>query len=487
MWHDSTWLGQKRVTRRMRPVAALGLLLAWLAFAWLPASASATTPEMRGEWELVVKTTGAVSMGKTVITTEANAKGEFTSPPIHFNNGTTGTLSGTLEGSTASVKIITEPFGPYPSSEFSSTTMKVETGAGSLALSGEGTFTLGSIKQPATLVVTRIRTYKQIEEQEAREKQEREEAEARANVRGEWALTLTVGPQTSHATALILQQANQKNEFASRSALFEGVDPGTFSGTLKLTEASVTVTAEAYGPVPASTFTSSTMKVESSGGSMSISGSGSIEAGGQTLPATLAATRTKTYQQVVEREEAELKAKERQEKEAIEKLVREHAEKVAREAQEQEQQAKALKEREAREAAEKLAAAKIAQGTTVLVSALLAAKGLTTSSGGTVSLGLTNPNGTTVQGLAKLTLAKAGSPGAKHTSKSSTLGEATFSIAPNGSGVVKVKLSRSGRSMLARLKALHVILTLTTQASGEPSVVKTYSLTLHAGKARSKR
>jgi hypothetical protein len=511
MTHDSTWLGRTRVMRRTRLTAPPGALLACALLACallaaLPAAASATAPEMRGEWELVLKSSGQTVTGQTLISDEANAKGEFASHTVQFDTGDTGTFSGTLEGSTASVIITTAPFGPYPEGEFVSNTMTVEAGASSLALSGEGVFTLGVQKTSGTLTATRLRTYKQIEEQEAREKQEQEEREARARVRGEWALTIESGPQTAQGTALITKEANTKNEFASSSALFESVVAGAFSGTLEGNEASVTVTTQAAGPYPATTFTGTKIVVAFTSNSMSMTGSGTLTAGESSFPATLTATRIKTYQEVKEREAKEkqekeaLEAQEKAEREAKEKAEREAKEKAEREATEKaEREAKEKAEREAREAAEKAAVPNITtkSGTSgktpTLVSVQLAGKTFTVGATELLSLQITNPNPYAISGRVTLLVAQAGRAGKSSVStggpskKAGSLGTVSFGISSNGEQRVKLKLSQRGRAELTHHKTLHVVAVITTQADGQTMTTKTFSITLHAAKpARSK-
>jgi hypothetical protein len=493
MTHDSTWLGGIRAMRWMRLTVPVGLLLAGVLLAGLPAAALAAAPEMRGEWELVIPTPDGIATGKALISVEANPNGEFASSKVLFAGAVPGTFSGTLEGSKASVTATTEAYGPFQATQFTSTTMAIEPNGGSLSMSGYGTLIFDAKPVPMTkLVATRIRTYKQIEEQEAKEKLEKEEKEARANVRGEWELTLEDGSQPVKGTALITQEASPKNAFASASALFEMI-PGTFSGTLKGDEASVTITTqEVPGVAPAGGFTGTGIVVTSSAGSMSMTGPGTLTLGTNTLPGKLTATRIKTYREVIERETKEREAKE-EEQAATEQKAREQKEKEQKEKEQKEKELKERQEREAREAAEKAAAAKTLPGITPgnptitpLVSALLATKTLVVGNGGAISLDLTNPNSSPVEGDLKLTLAKTGKTASvKHTTvggKSSTLGETAFSITAHGSEVVKVKLSRSGRTELARRKILHVVMTLTTQASGQPSTSKAFDLTLHAAK-----
>jgi hypothetical protein len=495
--------------RRTRLTAPVGFLLAWVLLAGLPAAALATAPEMRGEWELVLKSSGQTLKGKTLISEEANVKGEFASHTVQFESGDTGTFSGTLEGGKASVTITTAPLGSFPAGEFVSTTMTVEVGVSSLALSGEGAFTLGVQKAPGTLTATRIKTYKQIEEQEAREKREREESEARANVRGEWALTLENGPEKVNGTALITAEANSKNEFASSGALFESVIPGAFSGTLEGSKATVKITTQAAGPFPAGEFTSTKIVVTSTVNSMSMSGSGKLTLGTNELEGTLlTATRIKTHQEVEQatkereakekrekealeakqkaereaQEKATREAKEKQEREAQEKTAREAKEKQEREAQEKTaREAKEKQEREAREAAEKAAIA-----TTRLVSVQLAGKTFTVGAAELISLQFTNPNPYAIAGRVTLLPAKSGRAGKSSAGgtgkKAGSLGTVSFGISSKGEQLVKLKLSQRGRAELARHKTLHVLATVITEASGQTTATKTFSLTLRTAK-----
>jgi hypothetical protein len=480
--------------------ASIGFVLACVLLAGLPAAASAAAPEMRGEWEIVVNSSGQTLKGKTLITQEANVKEEFASPThaVHFEDGGTGSFLGTLEGSTATVTVITDPIGPFPVGEFNSSTMTVTTGVNSLVLSGPGTITVSGNKTSATLTATRLKSQKQIEEQEAQEKLEREEMEAKERVRGEWSLTFESGPEVVKGVSLITQAANAKEEFASSSALFESAIPGTFDGTIEGNEASVTITTQAAGPFPAGTFTGTKLVVSVTSSSMSIVGPGTLSSGGNSLPATLTATRTKTYAEVVAREAKEREAKEKQEREAREakeKTEREAAEKTAREAKEKQEkeallakekairEAKEKQEREAREAIAKTPVAKAA----ALVSATLTGKTFTVSTGGLLSLQIANPNAYAISG--RLTVVLSGQAGKSSASKGGTskkavaLGSASFTISPSGKQLVKLKLSQKGRTELAHHKTLHVVLTLTTQASGQTSSTKTLNLTLRAAKA----
>lgn len=474
--------GRTRVPRWTRLTATIGLLFA-CALAGLPAAASASTPEVRGEWTLILKYSGGTVNGTALISEEADTKGKFAAHNVLLNGAVPGAFTGTLEGATATVETSSQQYGPIPPGKFNSSTMTVESTASSLSLSGSGKFAIGGEEYSATLVATRVKTYKQIEEQEAREKQEQEERAARGNVRGEWAITLEGGGKTLKGTALIVEEASATNAFASKSALFESFIGGTFTGKLKGGEAEVTITTEEVpGMLPPGTFTSKAIAVSSKSNPTSMSGTGMSKFGPVEFSSTLTATRTRSYQQIEEQATKEREAKEKQEKEA-----QEAAEKVAREKHEQEQRAKELKERQEREKreAEKTAPPKPLPIVTItpLMPVEVGAKTLTLSHSGAISLSLTNPGGLPEHGHLKLTLAKGKAASAKHTSASSTLGEASFTIAPHGTEIVKVKLSQSGRSQLTRHKTLRVLVTVTTQASGQPDTTRTYSLTLRAAKA----
>jgi hypothetical protein len=487
MGHLWRWHGRTRVPHGTR-LTIVGLLLACALLATLPAMASASAPEVSGEWALTVSSSAGVLHGVAHVTQEANTKGEFAAAAVTWQeqSGWSGTFTCTLEGATATVETSSAAFGPVPGGKFKSTEMKVEEGLGTLALSGKGMLKLGSEpEKEATETLTRVKSQKQIEEQEAKERKEHEEAQARQAIRGEWALTLESVAGKLKGIALIATAANSKNEFASSSALFEGIDPASFEGKLEGGEATVKIITQAGGGFPEGKFTASGVILSSASNPASMSGTGTFTLGQTEIKETkLTATRIRTEQEI-EHEQAEREAKEKQEKEA-----QEAAEKATREKHEQEQKARELKERqerEAREAAEK-AAAKVpppAPAVNPLVPVTLAAKTLTLSHGGAISLGLTNPGNSLEYGHLKLVLLKAGKA-ASTKSTTGTLGEASFSIAPHGSEIVKVKLSKSGRAQLTRHKTLRVLVSVTTQASGQPEVTKTHSLTLRAPSAHHK-
>jgi hypothetical protein len=490
MTHDSTWLKRTRAGR-LGIALPLGLLLACLLMAGFAASASASSYEMRGEWEIVLEIPGQTLKGKTRISQEADAGGKFESGQIQFEMGLTGTFSGTLKGSEAEV-VVSIPQTPLGPGEFKGNKITVNVGASTLVLSGSGEMTLGSNKATGTMVATRLRNQKQIEEQEAKEKLEKEERETRANVRGEWALTIKFGPETAHAVALITGEANSKNEFASAKTVFEGVDPGTFKGKLESGKATVKITTEAIGQLPPTEFTGTGLTVTSATDPTSISGAGTFSAAGQSVPGELTATRIHSYLEVKEREAKE--KQEKQEKEEAEaKKVKETEEakqaeeaahaKQAREAKEAEE-ARAKLAREAKEKLEKEALAKLAPPLAALLSAEPSTKTITASNSGSLALGLTNPNAYAVQGHLALVVASSGagkaSAGKGKAKKPLSLGSASFTISAKGTETVKLKLSHAARADLSSHKTLRVTLTVITDASDMSGMSKTYSLTLHA-------
>jgi hypothetical protein len=480
MTHDSTWLDRTRAARRTRVAAPLAFVLACALLAVFASTSSASTPEMRGEWSLVMHSGGNSLDGTSIIDKETNVKEEFESASTTFAGGLfSGVFSGTLEGSKATVKITLA--GGGVTGEFASSEITVSNGA-TPQLSGPGTFTVNGSPSSGTLVATRIKTYQEIVEKEEREKREREESEARVNVRGEWSLTLEAGPEKLKGIALIATSANAKNEFASKSALFEGILGGSFSGTLEGENAKVTVTTEGNQTlsIPPGSFTSETIAVSSKTDPTSMTGTGKFTVGGTEVTGTLTATRIRTYQQIEEQEakekaeqeaklKAEQEAKEKAEQEAKVKAEQEAKAKAEQEAKlKAEQEAKAKAEREAREKQEKEGAIALA-----LVSAEPTAKTLTAGSSGSLALGLTNHNAYAVEGHLTLTA---------HKAKKTTLsfGDASFTISAKGSETVKIKLSSAARAYLTHHKTLSVSLAVSTSASSGMHSVKTYTITLHA-------
>jgi hypothetical protein len=493
MIHDSTWLERTRVRRtgaqQIVRMAPLGLLLACMLLAGFASTAAATTYDMRGEWSLEFKSKNEPTVVDTGIIDKYNeGTGEFSGT---FHAGASGgnleaKLQGTLSGTTVSLTTsTTAPFGTVTFVCKEEATLNTTTNT----LTGTGAYYLnGNFSEAGEVSGRRLKSHQEIVEQEERERKEREEQRLREEVRGEWEITVGSGTQSFKGIALITQSANSKDEFVASSAVYSGVNPGTFSGKLEGATTSVEVTTPPYPPasVPGTTFTSKAMLLEYTANSMAISGSGTFAVeGGPKFSTTMTATRIKTYGQVVERETAEREAKEKQEREE-----REATEKAEREAKEKaEREAKEKHEREEREALEKAKVTvplktplPIIPPSNPLVPVLLAAKTLSVGHSGALSLKLENPGASPEHGLLKLTLAKAGkASSSKH--PSGTLGQSSFTIAAHGSEVVTVKLSKSARAQLARHKTLKILATITTEAAGQPTTTKTYTITLHATKA----
>jgi hypothetical protein len=484
MIHDSTWLGRTRAIRRMRLVAPLGLLLACVLLASFAASASASTYEIRGEWSFEYKSTGQPALAETgLINHMDEATGVF-SGAFKASVGVETSLEGTLTGTTVSFTSTT--MAPFGIVTFVADAATINTTTNEL--SGTGAYYLNGVyDEPGEVTAKRLRSDKQIEEQE---KKEQEEREARANIRGEWALTLEAGPETLRGIAVINEEASTKNIFASESAMFEGSQGGTFSGTLKGSEASVTVTTEGNATleIPPGSFTSGAIALSSSTDPTSMSGEGTFTFGSTQLTGKLTATRIKTHQQVLEREENERKAREQQEKEAQE--AQEAKEKAEQEAKAKaEQEAKAKREREAQEAVEK--ANKIVPPppgpsplplllpNPVTIAAGELSKGVTVGHSRVVALELSNPNHLTVGGKLQMFTATdvAGSKSAKK--KLTPFGTIAFTITSNGTTTVKLKLSSANYATLVKHRRLRVVVNITTTANGESTPAKSYGVTLN--------
>lgn len=514
----------RRRTPRRAAMALAGALAAALALVALPAAASAATPEMRGEWALTMSSNGMTVHGTALITQEANGSGEFEAEQMFFEGSDPGTFTGTLGATEASVKVTGQAYGPFPATEFTSSTMQIQSSGSSLSLSGSGTVHSGSVTAPGTLTATRVKTYQEIEEQHQHEQRERELAEQREAVAGEWALTLQSGSEELHGVARITKPAGSQNEFASSSALFEGALAGSFAGTLEGPTASVTVTTQASGPYPATTFTSSSIAVTLTSSSMSMSGSGTFQAGGMSVPATLTATRTKDYSELLQLQAQERLAQEAKEKEATEaqeKLEREAAQK--RELQAREKAAKEASEKAEKEAQEKRKSEETQSTATATTLPLrLDSKAAKTTSSGWLWLMVSNPNSSAVHarlvllvgsgahsGTARHTAGAAtvnGNGGSKGPSKGkgkgngtskgkskgkgkphsqtahrwTTLGAVSFSIGASGRMAVHIELSRAGRAALAHQSTLHVLAALSIDTATSTHVSKEYKLTLHA-------
>jgi outer membrane biosynthesis protein TonB len=333
-------------------------------------------------------------------------------------------------------------------------------------------------------------------------------------LRGEWSVKVTCPCSPTPLTGTMLITKMEPNGEFSGTTLTEGAFRGTVTGTLTSSDDDVSVVVVSEGP---STFTSTSAMLEPS--TNTISGEGYYE--GPSFqghpPGEFTYKKIRSLQEIekAEQEAKERAAKERElreqetkkkeqeakeqetikkEQEAKELEIKER-EKAEKEPQEKAEREKAEKEaKEAKERAEKSSQESKPQGggsTTqipALLPAELAAKASSASSTGGLSFSLQNPNGYAISGQLTLTgvvAAKAGKT--SHSGKTTVLGGASFTIPAHGAAVVKLKLSKSARGELSRGKKLHVTARITTNASGQTPIVKTYSLTLKASSASRQR
>jgi outer membrane biosynthesis protein TonB len=350
------------------------------------------------------------------------------------------------------------------------------------------------------------------------------------DMRGEWTYTLTCTCGQGAQGSMVITQMEPSGSFTGTTLLegFGGPVTGTLSGTNVTLDVRIPSTpigeqsfATTEGTLDAATNTVTAPIAYNGGGSEP---TGTVTATKiHTLEEVEKATKEKEEQEQKEREKEEQekiqKAKEqekiKQEKEAQEKqAAKEKAEqeekerpakeaKAAQEAKEKsEKEAKAAQEaktaQEAKEKAEK--EAKAAQEAKAAKEreehekssagaggqpALLVGKTFAVSASGQVSLELSNANGYSVSGGVTLTASSASKASAtaskgKGKGKAPALGDGSFTISAHGTKVLKLTLSKSAIAQLKRHKTLRVLATITTHASGQPTITKSYSITLQA-------
>ncbi len=469
-----------RATRWTYLRTSLAFLLACMLLTSFASTADATTYDMRGEWSVSLISPQQGTLSGVLIINKMEPGGEFSGGGQFAGGAIKATITGTVSGTKTSVTIpTTSSLGDIT---FIAEEATIDTVKNSLSGAGKS-YENGQQIETAEVTATRIKTYQEVQEREARERTEHEEALARANVRGEWAITLEAGPQTLKGIAFVDEEANAKNEFNSSGASFEGVIPGTFSGTLKGDEAVVGITTEAAGTLPSASFIGETIAVTSSSDPTSMTGSGTVTVGTTKLTGTLTATRIKTYQEVKELEAAELATKEQQEREASEAKKAKEAKEAEEARAKQAQESREAKERLEKEAAQKQVVTSVTTTPSgPLISAEPAAKALTVSVAGELSLKLTNSNAVAVQGHFTLILPAAGkaSAGKGVKTKDVTLGAGTFAISAHGEETVHIELSQKGRADLKHHTKLEATLTIVTGASDKQTgATKSYTLTLH--------
>jgi flagellar motor protein MotB len=174
--------------------------------------------------------------------------------------------------------------------------------------------------------------------------------------------------------------------------------------------------------------------------------------------------KTKEAEAAKAKEDAEQEAQAKQrEKEAQEQKSR--AERVAKET---EYEAKARAEYEAKERE-----AQQPSGPATLVGKTLALGG-----SGSLSLQLSNPNGSSVSGEVVL-LAASGHASKKGKGAATVLGKGSFTLSSHGTVTVKLKLSHSTLAEFAHHHTLQATARVTTRVTGKAPLVATYAVTVH--------
>jgi len=330
------------------------------------------------------------------------------------------------------------------------------------------------------------------------------------DIRGEWAVEAVckactfpkLDKGTVDGTALF--RTESVGGAFSGSALFEGL-PGSMSGTVtgttqlsaslevKTSEGTLTFTVPGGTINPAqNTFTGeATWKISTSSGEGVINGH-----------------RLRTLEQIEEeekeekekreREEKERKEREQHEREARELKEKEEAEtaqhaKEAGEAKQREAEAAAQREKEAQEqqaraeteARERAERETKERGTKTYEPTTLVGKTFALGGSGSLSLELSNPNSSPITGEIVL-LASGGHASKKGKGGATVLGKGSFLLNTNETGTVKLKLSHSTVAELGHHRTLQATARVTTFITGRPSLVATYSVTLH-GPARKRR
>ncbi len=337
------------------------------------------------------------------------------------------------------------------------------------------------------------------------------------DIRGEWAIEAvckactfpTINKSTVNGTALIETESAGGEFFGT--ALLEGI-AGTMSGTVTgTTQVSASVEAKSSGETATFTVPDGTINPAQN----TITGEGTWKISTSSGEATVNDHRLRSLEQI-EREEKE---REKREKESREKRLREEKEKKEKAEQEEKEkaEAEAIKHaKEAEEAKAKEAAAKEAQAkqqekeaqeqktraeTEARESAereakaraereakereaqssgpaALVGKTLALGGSGSLSLELSNPNGSPVTGEIVLL---AGGGHASRTGKggATVLGKGSFTLTSHSTGTVKLKLSHGAVAELAHHRTLHATMQVTTHVTGQPPLVASYSVTVH--------
>jgi outer membrane biosynthesis protein TonB len=325
------------------------------------------------------------------------------------------------------------------------------------------------------------------------------------DIRGEWSVEAVckgctfpkLNKSSAKGTALIKTESGG-GEFSGTVTL-EGA-PGTMFGFITGTQLAATI--EATTPEGSLAFTLPNGTIDTVHNT--IAGEGSWKLGASSGEAVISGSRIRTLTQIEEKEKEE---REKKEKEEREKKVKEEAEAIkhakeaeeakAKEAAEKEAQFKQREEQrirgenEAKEGAEREAKARAEWEARereahqeALGPAALLGKTFTLGGSGSLSLRLSNPNGSSVSGEVVLTASghtsKAGKGGA------TVLGKGSFALTPHGTGTVKIKLSHTAVAELRHHHTLQATAQVTTEITGHPVLVSSDPVTVH-GAAHKRR
>jgi hypothetical protein len=330
------------------------------------------------------------------------------------------------------------------------------------------------------------------------------------DIRGEWAIEAVckactfpkLEKSTVDGTALI--RTESAGGAFSGSALLEGL-PGTMTGTVTgTTQVSASLEAKTSEGTLAFTVPDGTINPAQN----TFTGEGTWKISTRSGEAVVNGHRLRTLEQIEqeekelqekrEREEKERKEREQHEREAREQKEKEEAEtaqhaKEAGEAEQREAEAAARREKEAQEqqtraeteARERAELETKARGTKTYEPTALVGKALAVGGAGSLSLELSNPNGSPITG--EIVLLAGGSHASKKGKGGTTvLGKASFLLDTHETVTVKLKLSHSAVTELGHHHTLQATARVTTFITGRPSLVATYSVTLH-GPARKHR
>ena len=343
------------------------------------------------------------------------------------------------------------------------------------------------------------------------------------DIRGEWPIeavckggcTFPKINEKSITAKVIFRKEEANGEFTGTAQL--SIAAGTVVGTITGTQLSATIELSS----PEGSIKMNLVDVTIDETTNTIAGEGPWQFGSESGKAIFTGYRLRTLEQVEQAEKEQRERKEREEKERQERQLQEEKEKKeqeeserkhgeeakAKEAAEKEAQAKQREkeaqeqetraENEVRENAERVARSrtefetKERQNKEIIEReakeyearhppgpATLVGKALALGGSGSLSLKLSNPNGTPVTG--EIVLLAAGGHASKTGKAGATvLGKGSFTLSSHGTGTVKLKLSHTVVAELSHHRTLQAKVRVTTSLTGRPALVATYSVTVH--------